>query len=1209
MTPEQEVTTNVPVKVHCLDGISNWCSFEKVFFKGSFFRGEHQLDRVLKSLLTLVDSCKSYEYKGRTILIDCANARRKILKQNTLVVDRFKTTRKREKGKFSFLKFMVENSIPLDTMNGSFPLVFDDYRRIVHCLRLSWAFYLTLKMKLVEDFPFSQRTRRGTFKLIGKDHLTEIFIHLYSSLKKKKIKDEKSIIKCFKNSLCFHVSISMEQTELPQGERIDLVPHQFRPRFRKFSGEEKVNFFFSLLQSKVLCEEVPESFVQDTLIKHREQLSSEHPGVSEQALKQLYKRGQEFGKNVKRFYKPSKGFLPSNKATCCFPRDRGGVKGDLVYNNRLQNGLVGIDPHDRMEPFVIGLFGQPGQGKSTMIPKIISIFRSLFPNVPLKDLTYERTCNVEYWDGYNNQPIVIMDDLGQQMSGKDISEFQTLVSCNPYVLPMAELEEKGKLFNSPIIILTSNLKYGMDLSLVYPESAQILDDASFWRRIHVPLHCERNKFYSLKEEPSWIRTENLIFDSVASKVLGDRHRVSCDHFKLSGKRFFRTKPEMIAGHPSWNQWHQDTWNSDPIDIGTFGVDLLRNYDTRLHYHGNVQKFWTQTISSTYDDTVTQIGRDFYSKEIDPLLPESLGSSMMKESDSNTFRLEFEAYPPTGPLPVRVEPIREPLKVRTITAGIGDTFCLKPFQRAMWQALGLEPQFCLTHGTNRLESAIERIYYNGKYDDVWISGDYTAATDSFAIEASKALLEGILESIDHEPTKRWALKEISPHLLIYPESSGLTPAFQRSGQLMGSLLSFPLLCLLNDCTARSIGLSPKSYLINGDDILMRTNAENYPIWKEKVQDFGLSLSLGKNYVHKSYGTVNSQLICESRVLNSGKQRVLDRRVQVLGECLRDLEMNMDASPDDIHDLFKVVNRKKLSQTVRSINVPLSHGGLAFSWGNREKISDCSKRTEILVYVHDLLKKIEPKSGHIAIPYLSAKQFMSEDSKTIEDSYNEFIESKEHQEDFLSSKALPFVKNRMMKNSHLRDLFFGQKIEDLPPLSFLHVLQIPFTDKKVLKEIQMVIDQTFFKLFLNGNSEYTYPLFRRLFLAGSMNLKPETTLSTEFLLKVSDLEIQPDFLMKIPVGYIPKSFDSEVFKRQMSKALEPKQFHLPENQESVDFSMGLIECRKDIQEAFEKFKSLNPLVMEREKVFRDIRSRRSLGAVGLPHRNDAEDVCVC
>ena len=48
------------------------------------------------------------------------------------------------------------------------------------------------------------------------------------------------------------------------------------------------------------------------------------------------------------------------------------------------------------------------------------------------------------------------------------------------------------------------------------------------------------------------------------------------------------------------------------------------------------------------------------------------------------------------------------------------------------------------------------------------------------------------------------------------------------------------------------------LVNGDDILFRANTGFYEIWKRKASSAGFSLSLGKNYVHSRYFTVNSEL---------------------------------------------------------------------------------------------------------------------------------------------------------------------------------------------------------------------------------------------------------------------------------------------------------------------------------------------------------------
>jgi hypothetical protein len=1068
------------------------------------------------------------------------------------VKQRWRTMHKKKD--FNPLLFMVSNNLPLDKICGTFPIIFKDYRRLSHALRISWAFYLTMRMKKLSNEPFHQRRANKVFALKGKNHLTAIFTHIYSQLRQKNIQNEKDIIKCLKNSLCYHVSEAMDQEELPEGDHFNLVPFAMRPLiFDRLKKEKKINFFFSLLQSKVLCKEVPEDFILDTLIKHREQLSGETTPLPEETLVTLRKRGRQFGKIVRKFYNPNHGFNPSNKATFAFPRQIGGVKGNLVYDGRLKNSTLKDPPSvetDRMEPLVIGLFGQPGMGKSSLLPFLVSKLSKLFPGVQRSDLTYSRSCNTEHWDGYNHQPITILDDLGQSLSGQDIKEFQTLVSCNPYVLPMADLPEKGRLFTSPIIIATSNLVYGHKLGLSYEDSNGILDDASFWRRFHVPLFVEFKKVHKLKDDPIWVRPENLLDN--AKSFAYKQNILSTTYFQ--SKPIFR-KENVVYDSNVRTTYKQDIWEEIQLDSLSNILDI---YSVRSRFHDNIRRTWTQTIKSQVETPQTQIGKEFYEKEINPFLPTSLGFDSSPEIRSNTYSIEFDAFPPEEPLPVRVEPIVEPLKVRTITAGVADCFCLKPLQRAMWQALGTQKQFCLTHGTNNLETAIERIYEKSDSDDVWISGDYTAATDSIPIEASKALMEGILESIDHEPTRRWAMKEISPHLLVYPKSSGLTPALQRSGQLMGSLLSFPLLCLLNDCTAQAAGVPSHKYLINGDDILMRAKRSSYPLWKEKVSQFGLSLSLGKNYIHSDFGTVNSQLIFKGTVLNSGKQRVLDRRSEILGECLRDLELMMsETSPKLVKDLFKSINRSKLSRTIRDIDVPVSHGGLAFNWGEMDKKDVRTKRTNILIYLHDLLNKIKPDKGCISIPYLSNDSLHQSQIEKLDEQFNKPVQIEEYHEDFIGIPELSKIRKRISYNSHMRDLFLGQNIEDLPSLSFLKVLQIPFNDNSVRKEIQSEVDRVFLENFLDSNKEYGYEAFKKSFIEAVKGTPNATSVALKFLTPIIDLNVKPDYLLKVVKDYKVNHFDRDDFEKDLGKLLEPKEFDLPSFPSSPNFAIEVIE----------------------------------------------------
>lgn len=1134
------------------------CFFEEMFLKSSFYSGEHKLDRVLISLLKLSECCISERDPMDPevdYLINRENFQRTIQNQTDVIKQSFK--REKKLRGFSYLSFASRFKLRLcDKVSGIYPMKFQNYRQVIHALKLSWSLYLTMKMKKV-DLRCRLRYRGDRFRLSSENSLSVIFSNILRKLRKGGWTDEKRIIKLFKTSLCYDVSVVMRQSELPEGDRIELLPVSLNSNIRRLSWEDQVNLRFSFLQAKSLCERVPESFVQETLEKHRLQLSSPHRGVSENTLKLLEEEGRIFGKIVKRYYQPEKGFFPTNKATFQFPRNVGGMKGDLVFHNRLTNETE--EPIIREEPLVVGLFGQPGQGKSLLLVKLINFFKKFFPGKVRKDLCYMRTSNVKHWDGYTGQPIVVLDDLGQSRAGSDIQEFQTLVSCNPYVLPMAGLPEKGTKFSSPVIIATSNIPYGHQLANLYEGTAGIVDPRAFWRRFHLPLLVEDQTCFRLREEPIW-------FDSAGFVKTGRKSPFSKKilSYMKDGNTILRSQfnCESFLHHDTSND---DRWVETPFEQV---VQTLSNlYLVRKKFHQNHSDVWTQVVIPDSPLSHDALGELFYEEQLTEcrgtLHEEHINMLFFgrtQEIPETRCSLSFDAYPPDSPLEVRVEPIVEPLKVRTITAGRGDLFCLKPLQRAMWKALGDFPQYCLTHGTQNLVPAITRIFEQSSEEDVWISGDYSAATDSFDIEASKALMRGILESIDHEPTRRWAMKELSPHLLFYPKRSGLKPVLQKSGQLMGSFLSFPLLCLLNNATAKFAGLQPHQYLINGDDILMRAPPDVYPIWKKQVEEFGLDLSLGKNYVSKFFGTVNSQLIHNGEVQCSGKQRLLDRRVQVLGECLRDLELQMDEdTPDDVHKLFISVNRKKLSRTVRSVRVPVSHGGLGLSWGTPPKDIQ-SRRTEILVYLHDLFKKITPMSGHICFPYLSIQELEEMNLETQQQAFNEPVSNKEFLEDFLCRPSIQKISERCKNHPSLRSCLFGKSIEDLPPLNFIQIKQIPFKSLR-RSEVQKTIDSMFLDTFLNYKGAFNYRLFRERILMDHLGIKKEEP-KHEYLFNLCDLEFSCRFLDEIDYRESKAlRFNSTLFQKQLGSDLKPKDFYIP-NVSSEDYQADLLESVETI-----------------------------------------------
>jgi hypothetical protein len=242
--------------------------------------------------------------------------------------------------------------------------------------------------------------------------------------------------------------------------------------------------------------------------------------------------------------------------------------------------------------------------------------------------------------------------------------------------------------------------------------------------------------------------------------------------------------------------------------------------------------------------------------------------------------------------VAVSAVCEPLKVRLITKGNEFSYYASRFyQKALWKYLQKYPQFVATGRpiqtsdfyallereknlfektpTTKVEDVPQSLLPVKPFD-LWVSGDYSAATDSLKIIHTKEAFEASLGKSDLDDDVQDLLRSVLYEQEIsYPKKfSGkgdLDPIMQTNGQLMGSTLSFPILCTVNlvaywaameEYFGRQIALHNLPVLINGDDILFRANDDFYRIWLSKITQVGFELSLGKNYVHKTFFTINS-----------------------------------------------------------------------------------------------------------------------------------------------------------------------------------------------------------------------------------------------------------------------------------------------------------------------------------------------------------------
>nr|UPN49303.1 polyprotein [Parechovirus A] len=143
-----------------------------------------------------------------------------------------------------------------------------------------------------------------------------------------------------------------------------------------------------------------------------------------------------------------------------------------------QNDLI------RVEPIGVWIQGEPGQGKSFLTH---TLSRQLQKSCKLNGVYTNPTAS-DFMDGYDNQDIHLIDDLGQTRKEKDIEMLCNCISSVPFIVPMAHLEEKGKFYTSKLVIATTNKS---DFS-----STVLQDSGALKRRFPYIMHIRAAKAYS-----------------------------------------------------------------------------------------------------------------------------------------------------------------------------------------------------------------------------------------------------------------------------------------------------------------------------------------------------------------------------------------------------------------------------------------------------------------------------------------------------------------------------------------------------------------------------------------------------------------------------------------------------------------------------------------------------------------------------------------
>jgi len=245
----------------------------------------------------------------------------------------------------------------------------------------------------------------------------------------------------------------------------------------------------------------------------------------------------------------------------------------------------------------------------------------------------------------------------------------------------------------------------------------------------------------------------------------------------------------------------------------------------------------------------------------------------REEWNSTIPALAKKLVPTVPLSCTIQAVLEPNKIRVISKGNAlPYYTCKGLQLCMHSLLKKIPCFRLI-GRPLTALDIHDIAAHvpnprpDLSDYVWNSVDYSAATDGLSWKYSSRILKVLLSELPMEDQLNY-FNVLGPHVLHYPNKGEVDErGLQRNGQLMGSILSFIILCLANlGVFLHSVDLAGynskhilENVLINGDDMVYAYPKIVYNANVSIGKSVGLEMSVGKAYNHREYLNINSQSV--------------------------------------------------------------------------------------------------------------------------------------------------------------------------------------------------------------------------------------------------------------------------------------------------------------------------------------------------------------
>jgi hypothetical protein len=236
--------------------------------------------------------------------------------------------------------------------------------------------------------------------------------------------------------------------------------------------------------------------------------------------------------------------------------------------------------------------------------------------------------------------------------------------------------------------------------------------------------------------------------------------------------------------------------------------------------------------------------------------------------------------------VKLVGLKEAVKVRVISKGPVATYTvLKPLQQWMWNTIRKHDSGAFRLVGEEISSRyMEEQLGVLREDEDLLSGDYKAATDNMNPLLSQKVVEIISnQCIADKRIAKLLLESLTGHMIEDPEDASRRLA-QTWGQLMGSIVSFPVLCIINAAICRrsreegqghTLSLKNAKIAINGDDCAFRATLQMRKKWERLAHISGMTPSIGKTFFSREFVNMNSMQFavvpqtCDRKLINGNR----------------------------------------------------------------------------------------------------------------------------------------------------------------------------------------------------------------------------------------------------------------------------------------------------------------------------------------------------